>query len=371
LFDILWAQLQAQDLSSPALTATYIRGAANGPCYLAISVHGIAGDNASRDILLTDIFTAFGQRLGGEEIALQPATTSWREWSQRCAGLAAHPAVVESRDFWLQTAERQTLRLAGEASQPPVVDDLVRMSSTLSVSETSEIDDLRRRLQVGIDEILLAALGRTIAETVGDGVVAVDLGGSGRSVLKPDVDLRRTVGWFTTVYPIVLSCGKREDASARQLLDGVHQTLKAVPHYGIGYGLLRYAYAPTARLLGATPPADLFLSSQGTVPELPAVLSDDAPVQFDADTAMPVRDAIPGLGHAVELRVYRFAGVLHLDWWYDTRRLGSPAVESLAGQFQVTLMELTREVLAEYEIDPASEELVLIDLSSTALGNEA
>ncbi len=368
VLDILNEQIGAQDLSSPPLTATYIRGVADGPCYLAISVHRIAGDNASRDILLTDIFTAFGQRLAGEEIALQPVTTPWPEWSQRCAELAAHPAVVESRDFWLETVAKATLRLTGQVSQPPAADDLVRMSSTLTASETSEIDELRRRLQVPIDEILLAALGRTIAATVGDGAVAVDLGGPGRSVLKPDVDLRRTVGWFTTVYPVALTCVTSQDASARQLLDGVHQTLKAVPHYGIGYGLLRYMCAPTARLLGATPPADLLFSYQGTVPELPAVLSDDAPIQFDADTAMPVREAIPGLGHAVELRVYRSANVLHLDWWYDTRRLGSPAMESLAGQFPATLMELIREVLTEDEIDSASEELVLVDLSSTDVG---
>ena len=121
-----------------------------------------------------------------------------------------------------------------------------------------------------IDEILLAALARTIAATVGDGAVAVDLGGPGRSVLKPDVDLRRTVGWFTTVYPVALTCATGQDASARQLLDEVHDTLKAVPHYGIGYGLLRYMYAPTARLLGATRPADIFFSYVGTIPDLPS-----------------------------------------------------------------------------------------------------
>ena len=56
--------------------------------------------------------------------------------------------------------------------------------------------------------MLLAALGRTIAHQVGDGTVAVDLSGEGRSVLKPDVDLRRTVGWFNTIYPIALTCAK-------------------------------------------------------------------------------------------------------------------------------------------------------------------
>jgi phthiocerol/phenolphthiocerol synthesis type-I polyketide synthase E len=369
VLDILNEQIRHQDLSSPPLTATHVLGVPGGSCYLALSVHAFAGDAASRDILLTDIFTAFGQRLAGQDIALQPVTTSWREWSQRCAALATHPAVIESRDFWLDTTSKATLRVAGPVvSEAPGVDDLARMSSTLTTLETSEIDDARRRLRVPIDEILLAALSRTIAATVGDGAVAVDLGGAGRSVLNPDVDLRRTVGWFTTVYPVALRCSKGEDASARQQLDDVHDSVKAVPHYGIGYGLLRYAYAPTARLLGAIPPADIYFSYLGTIPELPAVPSDDAPVALDIDTAMPVREAVPGLGHAVELRVYRSAGVLHLDWWYDTRRLGPTAVESLAQQFAAMLIELTREALTEDELDSVSDELALVDLSSTDAG---
>ncbi len=59
--------------------------------YLAMSLHGMAGDDASREILLTDLFTAFGQRLAGEDIVLQRVATPWREWSQRCAG-ARHPS---------------------------------------------------------------------------------------------------------------------------------------------------------------------------------------------------------------------------------------------------------------------------------------
>ena len=216
---------------------------------------------------------------------------------------------------------------------------------------------------MSIEEILLAALSQTIATTVGDGAVAVDLDGPGRSVLKPDVDLRRTVGWFTTVYPVALSCANGDGASARQLLDDVHATLNAVPHYGIGYGLLRYLYAPTARLLGAARPADIFFSNVGTIPDLPSVSSDDAPVQFDADTAMAVREAIPGLGHAVELRVYRSAGVLHVDWWYDTRRVEPAAARSFADGYSTAVMDLVRQAIAEDESDSAIDELSLVDLS--------
>ncbi len=240
------------------------------------------------------------------------------------------------------------------------------MASTLTISETTEIDDARRRLRVPIEEMLLAALSRTIATTIGDGSVAVDLGGPGRSVLKPDVDLRRTVGWFTTVYPVALHCEGEEASSAKQLLDEVHDTLNAVPHYGIGYGLLRYLYAPTARLLGAGRPADIFFSYVGTIPDLPTV-----PVRrlfpFSSTPTSRCRCArrFPGLGHAIELRVYRSAGVLHLDWWYDTRRVESGTAQSLADEFAKALIELTREALAEDEIDSADDELTLVDLSST------
>ena len=363
LLRILNEQIGEQDLSSPPLSATYVRGVPGGSCYLAISLHAIAADIASRETLVADIFTAFGQRLAGQEISLEAVTTSWTEWSQRCAALAVHPAVVESRDFWLDTATAASLPLANrEITGAPGIADLVRLSSALTVSETTEIDDARRRLRVPIEEMLLAALSRTIATTVGDGSVAVDLGGPGRSVLKPDVDLRRTVGSFTTVYPVALNCAKGDGAGAKQLLEDVRGRLNAVPHYGIGYGLLRYLYAPTARLLGATAPADVFFSYIGAIPDLPA-LGDDVAVQFDSDTALPVREVIPGLGHAIEFRVFRSAGVLHLDWWYDTRRVDAATVQSLADGFSRTLLELIRDALAEDDVDADSDEMELVDLS--------
>lgn len=144
--------------------------------------------------------------------------------------------------------------MAGRSDDGPGVDDLTTLSCTLTVEQTFELDDARRRFRRSIQEIVLAGLGRTIAQTVGEGVVAVELEGEGRSVLRPDVDLRRTVGWFTTCYPIALACANGQGAAAIQQLDAVHDTLKSVPHYGIGYGLLRYLYAPTGRILARSAP---------------------------------------------------------------------------------------------------------------------
>lgn len=326
-------------------------------------------DSASLDILLTDILLAFHQRLEGQEITLEPVTTSWREWSQRCSGLSTHPAVLDTRDYWLSTATRANLSVVGaESVEAPETGDLARLSAALTVWETGELDDARRRLNLSLDEVLLGALGRTIAVTTGEGGVAVDLAGAGRSVLKPDVDLHRTVGWFTTIYPVVITCAAPQKVGARQLFEDVKETLGGVPHYGIGYGLLRYLYAPTARRIGAARSADILLSNLGAVPVVETQAAEDAPVQFDSDSVMPIRDAVPGLGHAIELRVYRAAGVLHLDWWYDTRRLGSTDVESLARHFSAALIESTREALAAGDVEEDDDDLMLVDLSATDSG---
>ena len=362
VFEICRAQIAEQDLSGAPLVATYIAGAPGAPGYLALSVHAMVADEASREILITDIFTAFGQRTGGQEIVLQPVPVQWGEWSQRCAGLATHPAVLESRDHWLSDASAVDLRLPlTDAADAPTAGDLVRLSSVLSVAETSEVDDVRRSRGITVEEVLLAALGRAIAGSAGSGVVAVDLGGPGRSVLRPDVDLGRTVGSFTTVYPVSLRCASADELGAQELLDGVHEMVEAVPHYGIGYGLLRYLYAPTARAFASIRPADIAFTYAGTIPDMSAFASDEAPVQFDTDAESPVRESIPGLGHAVELRVYRSRGQLRVDWWYDARRIDGSAAQALADRFGSELTGLVAEAAIEEELDSANEELTLVE----------
>ncbi len=342
VLDMIAEDIRDGDLSQP-LRATYISDAQGDPRFVAITVLELVADGSSREILLTDLMTAFTQQLAGQDIVLTPPGTTWQEWSQRATALATHPAVLDSREYWLENAAGPRLQVTDlDVSDPPGTEDLVRLPSTLTTDEADEVDRVRRMFQFTLDEVLLGALARTLASTVGDGVVAVDLAGDGRSVLKPDVDPRRTVGGFATIYPLQLNCVNRENADALQVLDGVHETLESVPHHGIGHGLLRYLHAPTARLLGPIAPPDIYFSNEGIIPDLP---SAGGPVEVDVDAAMPVRDKLPGLGHPIEVRVYRSSGGLHVDWWYDSRRTQRAKVEALAERFPVALTELVREAM--------------------------
>lgn len=365
---VLAEVIAAQSDSTGPLTAVHITSASGGPNYLGLGVHAMVADTASHQILGSDIVIAFGQHLAGQEITLEPAVTGWREWSQRAAALATHPAALDTRAFWIDNAGKITRWLTESAATDatrPTVDDLTKLSCTLNAEQTSELDDARRRFRRSIQEIMLAALGRSIAQTIGDGVVAVELEGEGRSVLRPDVDLRRTVGWCTTYYPVPLNCAAGRGAGAIEQIDAVHDTLKSVPHYGIGYGLLRYVYGPTGRAFGAQRTPDIHFRYAGAIPELPPI---DAPVQFESDVTMPVRETVPGLGHALEVRAYRFAGATHLDWWYDPRRIPAETVEALTRSFPLALRELIQEAIEaeqdESELAGTPQEGALVDLSS-------
>jgi len=364
--------IAGRDFSGLPMTATYVVDRQGNPRFLVLTVHQIVDDAASREVIVTDLLTAFAQRLAGGDISLEPVTTSWREWSQRVAALAGHPAVLDRRDYWIDTVAKATLRVADvKTAGPPGPDDLRRVAMELTLEQTSQVDNARRLLRASTDEILLAALARTIANTIGDGVVAVDLAGAGRLVLRPELDMRRTVGWFSTIYPIALSCVASAGASAGQLLEEVGQTFKAVPHHGIGYGLLRYLHAPTAGLLAATDPSDVFFSYLGMIPEWP---ESDLSVQFDSGTELAVRDALPGLGHPIELRVYRYGGVLHVDWWYDHRRASRSTIEALAEQFPATLIGLIGEAVEGDQdndgSDAEDEALALVDLSAAVFDDD-
>ena len=364
--------IAVQDLADGPMTATYVVDPQGAPRFLVLSVHAMVDDPVSREVLVTDLLTAFGQRLGGGDIALEPATTSWREWSRRCAALAAHPAVLDELGHWIDSEAAATVRLTGSEATGvtggPRADDLIRVASALTAEQTSQTDNARRILQASTEEILLAALARCVAATAGEGVVAVDLLGSGRSVLRPDVDFHRTIGWFSTIYPVALSC---TSGPAAELLADISRTVKGVPHHGIGYGLLRYLHAPAAGLLGVNGSADVLLSYLGMIPEWQ---DSDAPVRFDGDSEWTVRETPSGLGHPVELRAYRHRGVLHLDWWYDVRRVPAGTVDALAEQFPATLMQVIGQALlgdaGADDGDAEDDDFTMIDLSAAVLDDD-
>ena len=119
-----------------------------------------------------------------------------------------------------------------------------------------------RVTQSGADEALLAILGLALARWVGQGKLLINVERHGREVISADLNFSRTVGWFSNISPLLLELSL--DTSAAEAFSAVKVQIRAIPHQGIGYGLLRYMSDPE---IGATlvkqPQAEVFFNYFG------------------------------------------------------------------------------------------------------------
>ena len=231
--------------AGPLLRAALCRSDGARPPVLLLAAHHLVVDAVSWRLILEDFESAYRALSQGQPVALGPKSTSFRTWAQR---LAAH---TEAGGFDDELAYWRDL---GTATQLPTDLDGANTAATeQTVTAGLTEQDTRALLQdvpavyrTRINDVLLCALGRVLARWTGRDRVTVALEAHGREDLLDGVDLTRTVGWFTAMYPVALdlSSGSGADAGAAAdpgaALKSVKESLRAVPNGGLGYGALRH-----------------------------------------------------------------------------------------------------------------------------------
>ena len=214
---------------------------------LLLALHHLIVDGLSWRILLEDIQTLYRQHAEGEPLALPRKTDSFKAWTERLAEYANSEEFLAERDYWARVEASPVPRIerdgGGEVSY---VADERTFSFALGEEETKLLlTRVNKALNTETHDILLSALGLAVAGCFGHARLAVAVEGHGREAVVPDVDVGRTVGWFTSVYPVVLDLSEAGDPS--KLIKGVKETLRRVPHRGIGHGLLKRLTRPEHR----------------------------------------------------------------------------------------------------------------------------
>ncbi len=228
---------------------------------LALIVHHLAVDGVSWRILLEDLNIAWAQHRGGQSVVLPATGTSFARWASLLAEHAHAAAVVDQAQVWRQVAATPP---ALPGVQPGV--DTFATAGHLSVSLDTEttrmlLGAVPAAFHAGVQDILLIAFGLAFAEFLGVGgaPIGIDVEGHGRhEELAPDIDLSRTVGWFTTKYPVSLTVGALSwaqvvagEAVLGAVIKDAKEQLRALPD-GLTYGLLRYLNAGV-ELAGSDP----------------------------------------------------------------------------------------------------------------------
>jgi amino acid adenylation domain-containing protein/non-ribosomal peptide synthase protein (TIGR01720 family) len=230
----LHASLNLQE--GPIIRVALFDGAAS---YLLIIVHHLAVDTISWSVLLEDLESAYRQLAAGEKVSLPRKTTSFKSWTGQLAEFAQSSNIEPEIDYWTSRGALPVTKLTRDHVGPNTVASRRTITVSLTPAETrSVLQDLPAKHRTQINEVLLAALARTFTAWTQTSGFLIDLEGHGREQVVEGVDLARTVGWFTSIFPLVLDLGK--SSKPLEALRAVKDQMRAIPNRGIGYGLLRY-----------------------------------------------------------------------------------------------------------------------------------
>ncbi|MEK7990950.1 MAG: amino acid adenylation domain-containing protein, partial [Thiotrichaceae bacterium] len=206
--------------------------------YLFVTIHHLAVDGVSWRILLEDLSTAYQQLLQQKKVQLSLKTTAFLDWSNY---LQQYMNQAEQYiDFWLQQVVSMPIPIDFNAAQ---TENIVQSSAEICLSLTPEqTTDLLKHVcqayNTKINDILLTALALTLSDWTEQKAVLLDLEGHGRELINDDFDLSRTIGWFTSLYPVTLRINK--DLGLAESIKSIKEQLRQIPNNGFDYAILRY-----------------------------------------------------------------------------------------------------------------------------------
>jgi amino acid adenylation domain-containing protein/non-ribosomal peptide synthase protein (TIGR01720 family) len=323
----------------PLLRMAWFQLGGGEPGRLLAVAHHLGVDGVSWRVLLEDLETAYTQLSRGDAVELPAKTTSWKAWAERLAGHARSGALADEAAFWTGQAAREVAPLP--ADDPRAENTLARRRGVAVRLTQDETEALLREVPAAyrtqVDEVLLAALAGALRRWTGEGRLRVELEGHGREEdAVGGVDLSRTVGWFTSVYPVVLELPGGDDAGAA--IKAVKEQLRAVPHRGIGYGLLRWlGGGETAAELAGAPAAEVGFNYLG---QFDQAVSGEAFFGFAPESAGPSMDRRGPRPYLLEVGGSVRAGRLELQVAYAEGVHRRETVERLAEGYAEELRRL-------------------------------
>jgi non-ribosomal peptide synthase protein (TIGR01720 family) len=321
---------------------------ADGGRRLLLCFHHLVIDGVSWRVFLEDLLAICQLSIEGKPLILPPKSTSFKDWALELERRANGPEFAAEVDFWISQLEGIAELPADRAEGENTLASLESIHAALAVDETHALlHRIPTAYRTNINEILLAALARTMAVWTGRPGVAVELEGHGREPFDESLDLSRTMGWFTSKFPVFLDPGFNEEPG--EIMAKIKFQLRALPGKGLGYGLLRYLNGEhRERFAGHGHPAISFNYLGQADAALP-----------ETDVCRPARESCGRehgeLGcapHELSFRAMIHKGKLNYSWTYSSNRYHAATIQSLADDYGHALAEL----ISHYETaDPATD----------------
>ncbi len=209
------------------------------PEQLLLAAHHLVVDGISWRILVRDLEAILNQALDGhEKIVLPQKSTSYKTWANALAEHAQSPLINKELSFWLQQTNNADGSVPRDLEGDNIVSSLTTVKRHFSREHTYILfHDVLNRYRCQVNNILLTVVGMALSKWSGNADLFIDVDGHGREEIIDDLNLTRTIGWFTSIYPLKLEI---DPTSFEKSLSSINRNVPLIPNHGVNYGVLRY-----------------------------------------------------------------------------------------------------------------------------------
>lgn len=322
----------------PLVRALWVEGLAGGGRRLLWVIHHLVVDGVSWRILLEDFERGVEQQRRGQKIQLGRKSSSYRQWAQRLQEYSRSAELKEELEYWkgVEGKDREAPPVDGEGENWEWEEE--RLSVKLGREQTRELlQETPGKYRATIEEVMVGGLGMTLEEWQGGAGVRLELEGHGREDLGWGLELSRSVGWYTSIYPVDLEIGLGKRAGAA--MGRVKETLRQRPKGGVGYGVLRYLSEEGRRALGREPSRISF----NYLGQFDQMLESGGVFRVSGEGMGPSRSNAGKRRNWIEINSWVIGGELEVAWSYNRKLHRRETIQRLAERHLEKLRELTAE----------------------------
>jgi amino acid adenylation domain-containing protein/non-ribosomal peptide synthase protein (TIGR01720 family) len=333
---------------------------------LLVVIHHLVIDNVSWRILLEDLQTAYQQLKDKKPINLPPKTTSFKQWSEQIQQYANSLELQSQLDEWLSMLHQPIKPLPVDyPGADNRVADARTVSVALNVEETQALlQEVPAVYRTQINDVLLTALVETFARWTGERSLLLDLEGHGREEIFDNVDLSRTVGWFTAVFPVLLNL--EQTVEPGDALKAIKEQLRNLSERGISYGLLRYLAQKREnnKILNLLPKSEVIFNYLG---QFDRALSESSFFKLAKESSGNSESLQNSRSHLLEINSSVISGSLQIEWIYSEKLHQSSTIETLAQGFIEALRSLITHCQTTRSVDFTPSDFPLIKFTQEQL----